>query len=200
MAEFPALPIWTDAWLSDTRHLTAAEQGAYFLLVITAWRMHDCALPNSDKLLARWAAMDARTWQRHKAIVLAFWELGDDQKWRQAKLCDVRKDVEHVRSKKSAAGKSSSLIRNERRQRMLQHNGNGKVTNENENENHKLATSDDEICAEEMLPSRWHDLAEAKGIPDEQIYQSWRRFKNKTSHPYRLKNWAGWLARERINA
>lgn len=199
MAEFPALPIWTDAWLSDTRHLTAAEHGAYFLLIITAWRTHDCALPNEDKLLARWTAMDARTWQRHKNTILAFWELGEDQKWRQAKLCDVRKDVEKVRSQKSTAGRTSSLIRKERRQRLLQHNGNGKSTNENESQNHKLAR-EDEICREEILPSRWHSYAETKGVPDGQIYDSWRRFKEKSSMPWQFIRWRGWIDKERINA
>lgn len=200
MAEFPALPIWTDAWLSDTRHLTASEQGAYFLLIITAWRMHDCALPDDDRLLSRWAAMDMRTWLRHKKIVLGFWDLGNDQKWRQAKLCDVRKDVEYVRSQKSAAGRSSSLIRKERRQRLLQQNSNGKPTNENENL--KLASKNgfsEELCHEEILPSRWQDLAEKRGIPNEQIFKSWRKFKDVTGFPLQLSRWSAWILKERFN-
>ena len=53
MAEFPALPIWTDAYLADCSHLTDAEHGRYFLLLMAMWRAPDCRLPNDDKWLAR---------------------------------------------------------------------------------------------------------------------------------------------------
>jgi hypothetical protein len=43
MAEFPALPLWTDAYLGDTRHLSQSEHGAYLLLLITAWRTPNCS-------------------------------------------------------------------------------------------------------------------------------------------------------------
>jgi hypothetical protein len=62
----------------------------------------------------------------------------------------------------------------------------------------KQAAEKDEICEAEILPSAWHDIAQAKGIPDEQIYKSWRKFKDHTSLPFRLNNWRGWIARERV--
>ena len=52
MAEYPALPLWTDAYLADTTHLTDAEHGVYFQLVVHAWRSPDCRLPNDAKWLA----------------------------------------------------------------------------------------------------------------------------------------------------
>jgi len=57
----------------------------------------------------------------------------------------------------------------------------------------------EEICREEILPPNWQDAAEERGIPDEQIFTSWRKFKEHTSHPCRLNNWLGWVARERVN-
>ncbi len=38
MAEFPALPLWTDAYLGDTTHLTTIEHGAYLLMIIHYWK------------------------------------------------------------------------------------------------------------------------------------------------------------------
>ena len=90
MADFPALPLWTDAYLSDTRHLTQAQHGAYLLLLITAWRTPDCSLPNDDILLSRYACADMRTWLKQKKSVMAFWTLGEDGRWRQKKLTSVR--------------------------------------------------------------------------------------------------------------
>ena len=56
----------------------------------------------------------------------------------------------------------------------------------------------DEICRDEILPSKWYDVAAERGVRDDQIYQSWKKFKETTSFPYRLKNWTAWIARERI--
>jgi hypothetical protein len=62
----------------------------------------------------------------------------------------------------------------------------------------KPSNQADEFCFEEILPSKWHDEGVAAGITDEQIYKSWRKFKDHTSLPFRLTNWRGWLKRERI--
>jgi hypothetical protein len=127
---------------------------------------------------------------------LAFWTLGHDDRWRQKTLDEVRKHVADLVSKRSAAGHASALKRKETLSTPVQHNG---QHNGNSKSEIKLAGKD-EIQTEEELPSAWHSHAERKGIPDEQIYKSWRKFKDKTSHPYRLNNWLGWIERERVNA
>jgi len=53
MAEFPAMPIWTDAFLADCGHLDDAERGRYFLLMMLMWRAPGQRLPNDDVWLAR---------------------------------------------------------------------------------------------------------------------------------------------------
>lgn len=62
----------------------------------------------------------------------------------------------------------------------------------------KPSRAADEICFQEILPSRWYDIAEERGVPDEQIYRSWLKFKDRTSLPYRLQNWRAWVMRERV--
>lgn len=101
MAEYPFLPICTDAYLADTLHLSAAQHGAYFKLLMVAWRTSECALPDDDAKLAKWASMDKRAWLANKATVMAFWELGADGHWRQGRLTDERNYVAET-SRKNA--------------------------------------------------------------------------------------------------
>lgn len=52
MAEFPAMPLWTDSYLADCGHLDDAETGRYLLILIHMWRAPDQRLPNDDAWLA----------------------------------------------------------------------------------------------------------------------------------------------------
>lgn len=114
MAEYPALPLFTDAYMADTRHLTAAQHGAYLLLLMTAWRMPDCRLPDDDRFLSRCASMDLRTWKANREIIMGFWRLDSEQKWCQHRLLDERKYVDDKRNNNSIAGKASALKRKNR--------------------------------------------------------------------------------------
>lgn len=53
MAQFPCLPIWTDAWVADTDHLTCEEEGIYFRLIRVMWRTPGCRVPNDVDWLAK---------------------------------------------------------------------------------------------------------------------------------------------------
>jgi uncharacterized protein YdaU (DUF1376 family) len=114
MAEYPALPLFTDAFLGDTLHLTAAQIGAYMMMLMAAWRAPDCTLPNDDTFLARVCRMDKRTWQANKGVILAFWHVTDDAKLFQKRLKDERIYVEDKRNKNVAAGNASALKRKKR--------------------------------------------------------------------------------------
>lgn len=114
MAEYPAMPLFTDAYLADTRHLNAAQHGAYLLMLMTAWRMPDCCLPKDDEFLARICGMDKRTWKANKDVILSFWEETSEAKLFQKRLKDERNYVEDKRNKNVAAGKASALKRKKR--------------------------------------------------------------------------------------
>lgn len=53
-------------------------------------------------------------------------------------------------------------------------------------------------CEDEILPSSWHTFAEQLNIPDEQIYKSWRKFKQITSWPMQFNRWKSWVRNERL--
>lgn len=91
MAEFPALPLFTDAYLADTRHLTTEEHGAYLLLMMEAWRRPDCNLPDDDRLLARLSGLSVERWAEVRNIIMAFWQRDGRRKtWTQKRLVKER--------------------------------------------------------------------------------------------------------------
>ena len=92
MALYPALPLFTDAYLADTRHLTTEEHGAYLLLLMCAWRCTGCALEDNDKTLARIAGLSPTKWRRLKPVIVQFFTI-EDGVWKQKKLQAVYSDV-----------------------------------------------------------------------------------------------------------
>lgn len=102
MAEFPSLNLWTDAYLSDTRHLSTLEHGAYLLLIMEAWRRPHCDLPDDDRMLARLAGVHPDEWEEMRPIIMAFWTLdGRSKTWKQKRLTKER-DAAKKRSKSQA--------------------------------------------------------------------------------------------------
>ena len=108
MAKFPALPLWTDAYLGDTSHLTTIEHGAYILLLIAAWRSKECCLPNDDKLLARYAHLTPGQWRRIKGVLMPFFYVQGDQLF-QGRLTDEHTFVKQHSRKQSQNAKSRWL-------------------------------------------------------------------------------------------
>ncbi|MCR4298247.1 MAG: DUF1376 domain-containing protein [Gallionella sp.] len=113
MAEFPSMPLWTDAYLADTSHLTTIEHGAYLLLLMIAWRTQEKRLPDDDKLLARYAKMTPSQWKRIRPVMSAFFKI-ENGYWTQGRLIDEANAVKRYRERQSAAGKASALKRNGR--------------------------------------------------------------------------------------
>lgn len=53
MAQFPALPLFTDAIVADCHHLTDAEFGLYMRILITMWRAPECRIPAKAEWLEK---------------------------------------------------------------------------------------------------------------------------------------------------
>ena len=113
MARLPAMPAYTDAYLADTMDLTTEEHGAYWLMLLAAWRAPDCSLPDDDVRLARTTRMSKHRWQRRmRPVMERFWDIASGQ-WTQKKQLRIRKQVEQNVEQKSAAGKASALKKKE---------------------------------------------------------------------------------------
>ncbi|EGY01392.1 hypothetical protein AZA_88703 [Nitrospirillum viridazoti Y2] len=103
MAQFPAIPLFTDAYLGDTTHLTTIEHGAYLLLLMSMWRTADCSLPADDKLLARYARLTTGQWARIKPTLMPFFT-EEEGRIRQGRLTDEYKLVrQHSRQQSDKA-------------------------------------------------------------------------------------------------
>lgn len=108
MAEFPAFPLWTDAYLGDTTHLTTIEHGAYLLLLISMWRTKEKCLPDDDKMLARYARLTPAQWRRIKPILEPFFNVKSNT-WTQGRLTDEANAVKRHSKKQSDKAKARWL-------------------------------------------------------------------------------------------
>jgi uncharacterized protein YdaU (DUF1376 family) len=110
MAEFPALPLFTDAYLADTRHLTAEEHGAYLLLLMCAWRTRGCALKDCDRTLARIVGVTRLRWKKLRPVLAEFFDISGGL-WRQKKLSEVYDGVAARVAKNRANGAKGGRAR-----------------------------------------------------------------------------------------
>lgn len=67
------IPLFPDAYLRDTTHLTTEEHGAYFLLMMAAWGSDGCSLPNDEKRLAALVGLPLARWRKIAPTILEFW-------------------------------------------------------------------------------------------------------------------------------
>ncbi len=105
MADFPALPLWTDAYLADTAHLTNEEHGAYLRLLMFAWRSPTCSLPDNDKRLAIMVGVSPKKWQTLRAVIETFWTI-ENGTWTQKRLTREREFVTRQSEKARGAAEA----------------------------------------------------------------------------------------------
>jgi uncharacterized protein YdaU (DUF1376 family) len=93
------MPLYVADYLRDTRRLTAAEHGAYLLLIMEYWTSGE--LPDDDRQLARIACMSAPQWRRTRPNVQGFFHDG----WKHKRIdAELARSAE-ISSKRSASAK-----------------------------------------------------------------------------------------------
>lgn len=70
------MPFYVGDYLRDTGHLTVAEHGAYFLLLLNAWT-RDGSLPDDDLRLRMMAKMDVKEWKASGKTIREFFYSAD---------------------------------------------------------------------------------------------------------------------------
>lgn len=114
MSIAPAMPLFLDAYLADTTHLSTEEHGAYLLLLMAMWR-RDGSVPNDDRDISRIVGMELAKWRKTKKRLLPFLTI-DGGMVSQKRLS---KEWEYVRKKReknaangSKGGRPKSNINN----------------------------------------------------------------------------------------
>lgn len=71
MSKAPTMPMFWDAYLADTTHLTTEEHGAYLLLLAAMWRRNGW-VPDNDRDNARILGLTQSKWRRTKERLAGF--------------------------------------------------------------------------------------------------------------------------------
>lgn len=92
------MPLHIDTYLADTGYLTAAEHGAYMLLIMTYWR--DGGLPDDERMIARIARMSKDEWAESRDVLASFFKDG----WRHSRIDEeLAKADEIIEKRRNAA-------------------------------------------------------------------------------------------------
>jgi uncharacterized protein YdaU (DUF1376 family) len=100
------IPLFVDAYLKDTTHLSTEAHGAYLLLMMAAWVREGCSLPNDERRLAACAKMSVKDWRIIAPDILELWTV-EGQTIYQKRL---RKEWHYVKVK-SAKNKRAAAKR-----------------------------------------------------------------------------------------
>lgn len=96
------MPVFPDAYLADTTHLTTEEHGAYFLLLMAMWRRNG-AVPNDDKDIARIVGLDIKAWRKMRKRLMPFLMI-EGEELTQKRLKKEWEYVSEKRNKNAANG------------------------------------------------------------------------------------------------
>lgn len=95
----PWMPLYIADYRADTCHLSAAQHGAYLLLIMHYWQTG--GLPQDDAALARIACMSAAEWKRARPTISSFFSEG----WKHGRIDEEIAHAEAKFEKRSQAGK-----------------------------------------------------------------------------------------------
>lgn len=78
MSRAPYMPVFVDALIGDTTHLSAAEFGAYCLILFATWNNKGQALPDDPKRMARICRVSTTRWVQHlRPALIGFFDVSD---------------------------------------------------------------------------------------------------------------------------
>lgn len=113
----PYMPLFVADYLADTAHLSAAEHGAYLLLVMNYWQRGK-PLPADDRKLARIARMSDAEWLESRDTLAEFFH-EEDGLWSHKRIQAEIAVAEEKTVKAKKAARASAEARQASAQQML---------------------------------------------------------------------------------
>lgn len=114
MSKAPSMPMFWDAYLADTTHLSTEEHGAYLLLLGAMWRRNGW-VPDDDRDNARILGLTPAKWRRTKDRLSAFLTFQDGQITQKnlLKIWEITQEkIETNRSNGAKGGRPKSSVHN----------------------------------------------------------------------------------------
>jgi uncharacterized protein YdaU (DUF1376 family) len=99
------MPLYVADYLADTGHLSAAEHGAYLMLIMHYWRQG--SLPVEDRTLQRISRMTGREWEKSRATIAAFF----DADWRHGRIENELAKCQLKSNARADSGKRGGLAK-----------------------------------------------------------------------------------------
>jgi uncharacterized protein YdaU (DUF1376 family) len=115
MAQAPVMPLFTDALIGDTTHLSAEQFGCYVLILISTWRNNGQALPDDDVRMSRVCRITATNWRRKVRPVLCEMFTVSETGWHQQRLEKEWNRVSDWLSQQRSNGRAGGLAKAKRR-------------------------------------------------------------------------------------
>lgn len=106
----PWMPLYVADYLADTMHFSAAEHGAYLLLIMHYWA--NGGLPDDDARLARIVRMSDAEWAAARAVIRP--KFGDG--WRHARIDGELAESARLAEAGKKGGEASGEARRQKRQ------------------------------------------------------------------------------------
>lgn len=92
------MPLSIDDYMADTLHLSAAEHGAYMLLIMRYWK--DGGLPADERMIQRFSRLSVDQWAESRDVIAAFFDEG----WRHRRIdAELAKADQIIEKRRNAA-------------------------------------------------------------------------------------------------
>ena len=183
----PYMPLFVADYLADTAHLSAAEHGAYLLLIMNYWQRRK-PLPNDDRKLARIVRMTDDEWADARGNISEFFQISDDG-WAHARIENEINIADGKSAKAKASARASVEARSANDQRTLSvRSTNAELLGEERKDNNSLrsllpereekngfekkAIAKDATISDENL-----EIAKTHGLKSDQATAEWQKFK-----------------------
>lgn len=194
------MPLHIADYLSDTGHLTAAEHGAYLLLIMHYWQ--NGSLPENERLIARIAKLDATQWEESRDVLAMLFGPGwthrriDAEMAKADDIIEKRRNAAEARHKKTNRPASAEQVQCTSNDTRVPTDNLQQVKEEPSGSSKKRGRRLPEDWA---IPDEYRSVAIEMGLPPELVdveaakIRDWSRSSNNGAKLDWLAAWRNWV-------